>query len=113
MKLSTLLSTPLRRAMCLLLTTALFTGVLVHAESRHVDKRVPPVYPELARRMHVTGTVHISATVAPDGSVTGTKPVNGNAILTGAAEEAVRKWVFAPADTASTETVEIDFESTN
>ena len=113
MKRYSMFTTALRRAMFLLLATSPFTGVLAHAEARQIDKRVPPVYPELARRMHVTGLVRIAATVAPDGTVTGTKPVAGNAILSSAAEEAVHKWVFAPADSATTETVEVNFAATN
>lgn len=85
----------------------------MHAEDRKVTRRIPPVYPELARRMHISGSVRISAAVAPDGSVTETKTVNGNKMLSIAAEDAVRKWKFAPADAASTVDVDVNFESSN
>ena len=48
------------------------------ADNRKVEKRVQPIYPELAKRMHVGGLVRVSVTVAPDGSVTEAKTVNGN-----------------------------------
>jgi TonB family protein len=103
----------LRRALFLLLTTAFFSGILAHAEPRRIEKRISPVYPELAKRMHLSGQVRLSVTVAADGSVSGTKLVTGNTILSIAAEDAVHKWVFSQADAPSTEVVEVNFEATN
>jgi TonB family protein len=83
------------------------------AEDRKVQKRVQPIYPELAKRMHVGGVVRISVTVAPDGSVTDAKTITGNKMLSGAAEEAVKKWRFVAAETSSTVNIDINFEPTN
>jgi TonB family protein len=47
--------------------------------------------------------------VDPDGQVSQAKAVSGNRALCPAAEDAVRKWRFAPADAQSTVTVEITF----
>lgn len=113
MKLFSFNSRSLRRNFVLMLTTVLFASVLIHAEDRHVQKRVSPVYPELAKRMHLSGAVRLSATVASDGSVTEVKVVSGNSVLTTAAQEALRKWVYAQADATTTEMVEINFEPTN
>ncbi|HTJ29137.1 MAG TPA: energy transducer TonB [Acidobacteriaceae bacterium] len=79
------------------------------ADERPVKQRVAPVYPELAKRMHVGGMVKIEATVSPDGSVAATKTVSGNHMLSGAAEDAVHKWKFAPAAEQSTVDVDINF----
>ena len=89
----------------------LATGLMAHAENRNVLKMVAPAYPELARRMHIAGAVHVSVTVAPDGSVTDVKALNGNQLLSGAAMDAVRKWKFEVAEAASKETLEINFTS--
>ncbi len=83
------------------------------AENRKVEKRVQPVYPELAKRMHVGGLVRVSATVAPDGTVTDAKTVNGNKLLSLAAEEAVKKWKFVASDAQSTVDIDINFEPNN
>jgi TonB family protein len=80
------------------------------AADRKVERRVQPVYPELAKRMHIGGTVRVEAAVAADGSVTEAKIVSGNKILAPAAEDAIRKWKFAPEAVASTENVAIEFE---
>lgn len=80
------------------------------ASDRKVQRRVQPIYPELARRMHVGGTVRVEATVAADGSVTETKTISGNRMLAPAAEDAIRKWKFVAEAAPSTENIDIDFE---
>lgn len=99
-----------------LLQVAVVAGIvssaaLLHAEDRVVKQRIPPVYPELARRMHIGGVVRIEATVAPDGSVSATKTLSGNHMLSGAAEDAVHKWKFVPASEQSTVEVAVDFKT--
>ena len=69
-----------------------------------------PVYPELAKRMHIGGTVQIMATVAADGSVTDAEATTGNKMLTTAAEEAVKKWKFVAGDSQSTVNIAINFD---
>jgi len=76
---------------------------------RAIKQRVTPLYPELAKRMHVSGVVRISATVAPDGTVTATRTVSGNHMLATAAEDAVHKWKFAAAPDESVIEVDINF----
>ena len=79
---------------------------------RAVIKRVSPIYPELARRMHVGGTVMILVTVQANGTVSATKVESGHALLTAAAEDAVRHWRFAPTTDTSESEVEINFNAT-
>lgn len=106
------------RAAMRLLQVAVVAGIvscaaLLHAEDRAVKQRVSPVYPELARRMHIGGVVRIEATVAPDGSVSATKTLSGNHMLSGAAEDAVHKWKFVPGSEESTVEVAVDFKTTD
>lgn len=77
-------------ASSLLLALAMPCG----AEDRAVKQRIAPEYPELAKRMRITGTVKMSVTVDADGKVTDVKVISGNRMLSVAAEEAVRKWKF-------------------
>jgi TonB family protein len=81
----------------------------VRADERAVKSRVAPTYPEIAKRMRISGVVIVEATVAPDGKVTDAKATSGNRALCTAAEDAVRRWRFVPADAQSTVTVEINF----
>jgi len=79
------------------------------ADDRAVKSRVAPIYPELARRMHITGAVKVEATVDADGKVTAVKTINGNRALAQAAEDAVSKWRFVPGPGPSTVEVEVNF----
>jgi TonB family protein len=79
------------------------------ADQRAVKSKVPPVYPELAKRMRIEGTVKIEATVDAAGKVTDVKTLNGSRALSGAAEEAVRKWKFAVGDGEAKAEVEVTF----
>ena len=47
----------------LLFTFACCATVAAHAEDRKPEKRVSPVYPELAKRMRIGGVVRVAATV--------------------------------------------------
>jgi TonB family protein len=79
------------------------------ADEREIRTRVAPVYPEMAKRMKITGAVKVEATVDADGVVKEAKAVDGNRMLTAAAEEAVRHWKFVPGAGTSTVQVELHF----
>ncbi|MEO8027345.1 MAG: energy transducer TonB, partial [Bryobacteraceae bacterium] len=68
------------------------TGVLA-AKLIH---RVVPAYPPLAIRARVAGTVRLLGVVAKDGSIQHLQVLSGHPLLTGAALEAVRQWVYRP-----------------
>ncbi len=79
------------------------------AEDRGVRSRVAPIYPEIAKRMRVSGSVDIEATVDPNGNVSDAKAVGGNRLLAPAAEDAVRKWKFDPGSGTTKVKVEVNF----
>jgi TonB family protein len=80
------------------------------AEDRAIKSRVAPIYPELAKRMKITGVVKVEAKVDADGKVLDVKTLTGNHMLSPAAEEAVRKWKFVPGDGVADVDVAINFE---
>jgi TonB family protein len=77
---------------------------------RRAKSKVAPVYPDLARKMNITGTVKIQVVVAPNGTVKDAKVLGGHPVLAGAALDAVRKWRFEPAAVESSGVVELKFE---
>jgi protein TonB len=81
--------------------------------SRKAKTRVAPIYPDIARRMSITGTVRLAVVVAPNGSVKSSKAVGGHPVLVNAAMDAVRQWKFEPAATESTGIVEFKFQPQN
>lgn len=76
--------------------------------ARKLIRKVEPRYPELAKRMNLSGTVKVVAVVAPDGSVKKVEPVGGSPLLVQAAETAITQWRFATGS-ESRETVELHF----
>src|SRR5258708_28072859 len=80
------------------------------SESRHAVRKSLPVYPEIARRMNLTGTVKVLATVAPDRTVRSVQPMGGSPVLIQSASDAVSKWKFAPASAESKELIELHFD---
>jgi len=76
---------------------------------RAVVSRVSPSYPELARRMHVSGKVMLLVSVDADGKVSSSKVESGHALLAPAAQDAVSHWRFAPNSEASETEIEVNF----
>ncbi len=76
---------------------------------RRVKTRVSPSYPDLARRMNVSGKVKIEVIITPDGRVRSTKVVGGHPLLVQAAQDAVKEWKFYPASEETTQVIEFEF----
>jgi TonB family protein len=79
------------------------------AAKRKVHSKVDPQYPDLAKRMNLTGIVKIEATISADGHVTNTRVVGGSPVLVGAATDALKKWRFEPAAKDSVEIIQFEF----
>ena len=80
--------------------------------TRKVKSKVAPAYPELAKRMGITGLVRIQLTVAANGSIKDAKLLGGHPVLAGAALDAVRKWRYDAAPAESTGIVVFRFDPT-
>ena len=79
---------------------------------RKAKIKAAPVYPELARRMNITGVVKVQITVAANGSVKNAKLMGGHPVLANAALDAVKKWRFETGPQESTGIVEFHFDPT-
>jgi protein TonB len=113
------LQTATRRVLNSLLWLFLLTAVIgtcpvptVHAQAsdRKVKTKVQPDYPDIARKMGLSGTVRLQIVVAPNGVVKDTKVIGGHPILVNAAVDAVKKWRFESATEETTKMVEFKFE---
>jgi TonB family protein len=87
----------------------LFAVALVHADNRKSVKTVAPVYPAIAAKMRVEGTVKLDATIDQDGTVLDVKVVSGHALLVTAAVDAVKKWKYETGSAKSIQTVAVEF----
>jgi TonB family protein len=77
--------------------------------TRRVVHKVVPNYPELARKMNLTGTVRVLATVSPNGTVRSLQAMGGSPVLIKATEDSVYKWKFATAAVETKEVIELHF----
>ena len=77
---------------------------------RRAKTKVQPVYPELARRMNITGTVKIEVVVAPNGTVKDARVVGGHPVLAGAALDAAKKWRFEPSGGENTGVIDFKID---
>src|SRR5580704_505497 len=77
---------------------------------RRAKAKAQPLYPELARKMNISGTVQIEVVVAPNGSVKDARVVGGHPVLASAALDAAKKWRFEPAPGESTGIIDFKFE---
>lgn len=80
------------------------------ASERKIANRVAPVYPDLAKRMHIHGVVRVEAIVKPNGTVKSTRALGGNPVLVDAAVDAVNKWKFEAAQAETTEVLQVNFD---
>lgn len=55
-----------------------------------------PLYPEMARRIRLSGQVQIQVLISEDGRVIEATILNGHPLLRGAAAESARRWIFTP-----------------
>jgi TonB family protein len=76
---------------------------------RAIVDRVVPVYPDLARRAQIHGTVRVGVVVAPSGKAKLTQVIGGNPLLAKAAVDAIEKWKWAPVAQETKELVELNF----
>jgi protein TonB len=72
--------------------TRIGTDIPAPSQIKHVD----PVYPTIAQRAKVQGSVMLDVTISPAGRVTSIEIVRSIPLLDQAAVDAVRQWEFAP-----------------
>jgi TonB family protein len=76
---------------------------------RRIVDRVVPLYPDLARKMQIHGTVRVEVVVAPSGKAKFTQVIGGNPLLARAAVDAIEKWKWVPAPQETKELIELNF----
>ena len=92
-------------AMALILTAV----NLPAQETRKVISNPVPVYPEVAKRLRLTGVVKVQVVIAPNGQIKETKIIGGHPLLVNAVEETLKSWKYAPASTETTVQLEFSF----
>jgi TonB family protein len=99
---------------CLLAVSAVLHPVSARAQeelTRKVKIRVAPVYPDIARRMHITGTVRVEVVITPNGALRSTKVLGGHPLLVTAVTDALKKWKFDSGPEETTGQIEFKFQA--
>jgi TonB family protein len=78
-------------------------------EKRPVKHLVQPTYPELAKKLNLSGTVRVEVTIGQDGIVKRTRVIGGHPVLAVEAERAAQKSTFEPGPRETTETIDFKF----
>lgn len=66
-------------------------------EPVQVLKRVPPIYPLIAKQRRLSGVLEVQADVGKDGKVSNLQLLSGPTIFKDAAFDAIKQWQFRPA----------------
>ncbi len=103
------------RSRMALLTFTLFAALLpahLHAANgeRTLVKQAKPVYPELARKMRVYGSITLTISILPDGRVRDIVLESGHPLLVNAAKDAVKQWKYATGPDTTTTSVTVRFD---
>ena len=85
------------------------TVTLSAQEDRKVKRQVQPSYPQLAKQMHVQGSVKLQVTIAPSGKVQSVNVIGGHPLLIDSATQAMKGWQYEPAAETTTATVVFNF----
>lgn len=82
-------------------------------QTRKATTKVQPHYPDLARKMHLRGTVRIEVTIAPQGTAKSTRPLGGNPVFVDAALDALKKWRWEAGSKETTEIIAFHFDDSS
>jgi TonB family protein len=78
---------------------------------RRVKTMGKPLYPDLAKKLNLTGVVKIEVTIGTDGKVKRTRVVGGHPVLASEAEKAAMRTEFEPGPKETSEIIEFKFGS--
>lgn len=83
------------------------------ADGRVAKTKASPTYPELAKKMNISGTVKVEVTVNPSGHVTSAKAIGGHPLLIDASVNAAKQFKYEAGSEETKEIVEFKFNGAN
>lgn len=79
-----------------------------NAKDRKLKTGEAPVYPQLAKNQHITGTVNADLVIAANGTIQGVR-AKGHPLLVDAVLQALKTWKYEPASKGMLKTVSFEF----
>lgn len=107
-------------AVCLLAVLGVGSGAALVLRAQEGDapgskRRVKvmgkPQYPDLAKKLNLTGVVKIEVIIGADGKVKRTRVIGGHPVLASEAEKAAMQCEFEPGPRETSEVIEFKFGS--
>ena len=95
-----------------LLAMALGLGVVnlqAQDSGRKVVSSPVPVYPEVAKKLRLIGTVKVQVVIGADGRIKEKNFIGGHPILVNSVEETLKVWKYAPGSGETTMQLEFNF----
>jgi TonB family protein len=92
------------------ITLASAQQTTIEEGKRKVKVKSSPAYPDLARKMSISGKVKLEVVIAPDGHVKSARPIGGHPVLVQPCLDAVKDWRFDAAPEETTQIVEFNFK---
>ena len=98
-----------RMQILLLLGFGFSASNLLAQESRKLVSNPTPVYPEIAKRLRLSGVVKVEITIGADGQIKATKVIGGHPLLVNAVQDTLKNWKYASASSETTASLEFSF----
>jgi TonB family protein len=101
-----------KRAMYAMLAVALsMTGsTAIAQEHRKAISRPAPAYPEIARKMKLSGAVKVQVVISADGQIKETRVIGGHPIFVSIVQDTLKNWKYVPASGETTLVLEFNFQ---
>jgi len=93
----------------LAMTLGLGAANLQAQEGRKALSNPAPTYPEVAKRLRLTGVVKVQVVIGADGRIKEKNVIGGHPILVSAVEDTLKNWKYAPASGETTTQLEFNF----
>jgi TonB family protein len=91
------------------LVFSLMTVSAYGQEGRKLIAQPVPEYPQVARRVRLSGTVKVQVVIAADGQVKEVKVIGGHPLFVEATLEALKRWKYTPGNSETTVALEFSF----
>jgi TonB family protein len=88
---------------------ALTVAISFAQQGRKTISSPAPEYPDIAKKMNLTGVVKIEILIGTDGEIKASNVVGGHPILADAAQKALKKWKYAPGNSETKALLEFKF----
>lgn len=91
------------------LLLSLAATTLFAQQGRKVISNPEPEYPELAKRMNLSGVVKVTVVIGTDGLIKNVEVQGGHPVLVETVQKALKKWKYAPGSSETKAQVEFKF----